>query len=45
MIINDPVQGVILATDADNLSVVGRRPVIAIEEPVIFMSRSEIEGS
>lgn len=40
LIIGDLVQGVMPATNADNLSAAGRRPVTSIEELVVFMTRS-----
>lgn len=42
--IDDLVKGVTPATNDDNLSSVGRRPVSATEEPVVLIPRSEMEA-
>lgn len=35
---NDPVQGVMRATNTDNIFAAGRRPVSAAREPMVFMT-------
>lgn len=40
----DPVQRVMPATNADNLSTTGRQQVNIAEESVVFMTKSEVEA-
>lgn len=44
MIDNPPLQLITPLTNANNLFATGRRPVSALEEPVIIMTTYEIEA-